>query len=414
MRTFAQKLRTAHEASPAKPAAPGRARPGLAGRGRDDRPAQPAAAVRPAFDLSRIPLHAAPPGRMQAKLAVGAAGDAYEQEAERAAAQVTRMPGPQLQRSAAAGGAPQTAPPAATHPAPASPGQPLDGGVRSFMEARFGADFGGVRVHTGEQAAAAARSVNALAFTVGRDIVFDRGQYAPATGEGSRLLAHELAHVLQQAQGAPHNTIQRQERTPRPAPVDAAAQRIIDLAQDAGRPIEERAVAVVRAIIDQYYAADASKVRNITYSARESGLHITYNGRGAATTGNIEVGRYFVENTTQRHFARRVAQVRHEIEHVEQQRAGMSGERRQDEREFMAFYHEALFTEPAGAGRIQRSTRVQLIDGALGYYYCLSEELRRDNATKRDELVERRAREVRASGRDDLGAAPASCRRQAD
>jgi hypothetical protein len=67
------------------------------------------------------------------------------------------------------------------------------------MEARFGHDFGRVRVHTDTRAAESARAVNALAYTVGRDVVFGAGRYTPETGEGERLVAHELAHVVQQA-----------------------------------------------------------------------------------------------------------------------------------------------------------------------------------------------------------------------
>lgn len=84
-----------------------------------------------------------------------------------------------------------------------SHGQPLDPATRSFMEPRFGHDFSRVRVHTGEQAAEAARSVDADAYTIGRDVVFDTGQYKPNTGEGRRLVAHELAHVVQQSGSAP-------------------------------------------------------------------------------------------------------------------------------------------------------------------------------------------------------------------
>lgn len=79
-----------------------------------------------------------------------------------------------------------------------SPGQPLDTGSRAFMESRFGRDFGQVRVHTDARAADSARAVGALAYTVGRDIVFRAGQYRPGSDPGKRLLAHELTHVLQQ------------------------------------------------------------------------------------------------------------------------------------------------------------------------------------------------------------------------
>jgi hypothetical protein len=89
-------------------------------------------------------------------------------------------------------------------------GQPLPRSARSFLEPRFQHGFGDVRVHAGSEAAQAARQVGARAFTVGRDIVFGAGQYAPHTNGGRRLLAHELTHVIQQRDGqAGHNVIQR-------------------------------------------------------------------------------------------------------------------------------------------------------------------------------------------------------------
>jgi hypothetical protein len=84
------------------------------------------------------------------------------------------------------------------HEALRSPGQPLDPAARAFFEPRFGHDFSQVRVHTEARAAESARAVNALAYTVGRDIVFAGGQYRPQTEEGRYVLAHELAHVVQQ------------------------------------------------------------------------------------------------------------------------------------------------------------------------------------------------------------------------
>ena len=81
-------------------------------------------------------------------------------------------------------------------------GQPLPEPVRAYIQPRMGYDFSGVRIHTGGHAAQLARSVNALAFTVGRDIVFGAGQYRPETSAGKRLLAHELTHVVQQTGAA--------------------------------------------------------------------------------------------------------------------------------------------------------------------------------------------------------------------
>jgi hypothetical protein len=92
--------------------------------------------------------------------------------------------------------------PAIVHEVLGAPGQPLEESARGFMEQRFGYDFSRVRVHTDAPAAQSARAVNALAYTVGRDIVFAEGQYAPGISTGQRLLAHELVHVVQQAGAA--------------------------------------------------------------------------------------------------------------------------------------------------------------------------------------------------------------------
>ena len=93
--------------------------------------------------------------------------------------------------------------PAIVHDVLRTPGVPLDSSTRQAMESRFGHDFGGVRVQTDEQAAVSADAVNALAYAVGRQVVFGRNQYAPATLAGQHLLAHELAHVVQQYGQAP-------------------------------------------------------------------------------------------------------------------------------------------------------------------------------------------------------------------
>ena len=115
-----------------------------------------------------------------------------------------------------------------------SPGQPLDIGTRAFMEPRFGHDFSQVRIHTHGPAAESARSVNALAYTVGSDIVFGAGQYAPTTNTGRRLLAHELTHTVQQASSAsafqPQLSIGAVD-TPAEVEADHVADRVIAGAQ---------------------------------------------------------------------------------------------------------------------------------------------------------------------------------------
>jgi hypothetical protein len=102
-----------------------------------------------------------------------------------------------LQRAGNGGPGPASVPASVVNTV-SSAGRPLDSGARASMESRFGRDFSGVRVHTDHQAADSARAVNARAYTVGQHIAFDRGQYQPRTPAGQHLLAHELAHTVQQ------------------------------------------------------------------------------------------------------------------------------------------------------------------------------------------------------------------------
>jgi hypothetical protein len=88
--------------------------------------------------------------------------------------------------------------PPVVHEVLRSAGQPLDAETRAFMEPRFGHDFANVRVHTDTKAAESARAVSALAYTVGNNVVFGENRYAPSTQSGRQLLAHELAHTIQQ------------------------------------------------------------------------------------------------------------------------------------------------------------------------------------------------------------------------
>jgi hypothetical protein len=81
-------------------------------------------------------------------------------------------------------------------------GQPLAAPTRTFFESRFGLDLGGVRIHRGTDATETAKVLRARAFTIGRDIMFGAGEYAPDTAGGKRLLAHELTHVVQQTRPA--------------------------------------------------------------------------------------------------------------------------------------------------------------------------------------------------------------------
>lgn len=104
-----------------------------------------------------------------------------------------------LQRRAngSAAAAPPAVPPI-VHDVLRSPGRPLDASTRAYMEPRFGHDFSNVRVHADDRAAESARAVNALAYTVGEHIVFGSRRFEPRDATGSRLLAHELSHTIQQ------------------------------------------------------------------------------------------------------------------------------------------------------------------------------------------------------------------------
>jgi hypothetical protein len=125
-----------------------------------------------------------------------------------------------LQRPASSHAKHETAP-LLVQEALSSPGQPLDEGTRAFVEPRLGHDFSKVRVHVDELAAESAKAVNARAYTIGQEVVFDAGEYVPTTHEGRQLLAHELMHVIQQ-KSAPSNSGTSEPRLSQPE--DAAEQ----------------------------------------------------------------------------------------------------------------------------------------------------------------------------------------------
>jgi hypothetical protein len=206
--------------------------------------------------------------RVQPKLEIGGVNDPLEHEADQVADRVMRMAAPsapitggptqlsrrcaaceeaeQVQRKPLAGrsdGGSQA--PASVHTALRGPGTPLSHGVRGFFEPRFGRDFSAVRIHTDEPAARSAQDVGALAYTVGRNIVFAPGGYRPGTADGSRLLAHELVHVVQQ--GAP--VVVRRVTSPDPSqgsgsdpgspPVSKPPEQATDPGADPAAPVQE-------------------------------------------------------------------------------------------------------------------------------------------------------------------------------
>jgi hypothetical protein len=155
---------------------------------------------------------------LQRKCACGSAGEECED------CKQEKM----VQRKAASSAGPGLAPPIVNEVLN-SAGQPLDRVTREFLEPRFGHDFSKVRVHTGSQASESARSVQALAYTFGHDVVFAERQYQPQSMRGIALLAHELAHVIQQGQGS--GQIQRFV----PAEAEAEAEEEEDEREDDAR-----------------------------------------------------------------------------------------------------------------------------------------------------------------------------------
>lgn len=193
---------------------------------------------------------------LQRRLAVGASDDPFEREADAAAARVLGLgqaqlatgPAPVLRRfdnTAGQGDSTDTAPPIVDEVL-CSPGQALDCASRAFFEPRFGRDFSQVRVHHDAAAARSADAVNARAYTAGAHLVFATGQHAPDSAAGRALLAHELAHVVQQSGAAP--LVQRQDSgtpTSPPAPPRAATaeeQEQIETARQAALARAEQAL----------------------------------------------------------------------------------------------------------------------------------------------------------------------------
>lgn len=202
--------------------------------------AEPRVTSAPQFDFRHIPIM---PPSVQRKPVVSCPGDSYEREADEAADKVMRMTEPvpvvsappTIQRACAvcederktpiqAKRAPSATPPGhppvsgvARAPGPthgeAAPivsdaGESLPGPTARFFGERFGFDFSRVRIHHDHRADASARSLGARAYTYGTDVVFRAGEWSPHTDSGRRLLAHELAHVVQQS-GDNHSMLQR-------------------------------------------------------------------------------------------------------------------------------------------------------------------------------------------------------------
>ncbi|WP_052890467.1 eCIS core domain-containing protein [Thermogemmatispora carboxidivorans] len=149
----------------------------------------------------------------------------------------------------------------------AGAGESLDAATRAFMEPRFGHDFSRVRIHADEQAAQTARTLNARAYTVGQEIFFGQGEYAPRSAEGRWLLAHELTHVVQQSQTL-------QQATPAGGPLFGQAQDL--QVSEPTAPEEREATAIASQVLSGQGARvtvsqSAARGRLWRYQAGEAG-----------------------------------------------------------------------------------------------------------------------------------------------
>lgn len=243
MRTFAEKPKATQQTTSAKSAIPGRAHFGhsheansilhlqrttgylavqrlLEASTRNVKGDSVTEIARFGHDFSRIPVNANAHAEIQPKLTIGTPGDIYEQEADRAAEQVTRMPEPTVgsseqqegsslikdqfvHRKPAVGVSVSSSRESDPQAQYGSSDQALTVQDRSFFEPRFGHDFNQVRIHADARSSEMADTLNAEAFTVDRDIYFGAGKLRPGTRESDRLLAHELAHVVQQSHTGP-------------------------------------------------------------------------------------------------------------------------------------------------------------------------------------------------------------------
>jgi len=177
--------------------------------------------------------------KLQAKLTIGAVEDPLEHEADAVAEQVMRAPDPgagpprlsrkcdsceaeePIRAKGDGGDMSGEEAPAEVGLALGAPGRPLDAGTRAFFEPRLDADLSDVRIHADAQAAKSAQTIGAVGYTVGNDIVFGKDRYSPDTDGGRRLIAHELAHVIQQTGAARRTASVR--RAPDDPPAEGAA-----------------------------------------------------------------------------------------------------------------------------------------------------------------------------------------------
>ncbi|MGD0128539.1 MAG: DUF4157 domain-containing protein [Terriglobia bacterium] len=262
-----------------------------------------------------------------------------------------------LQRRAAEGTTPSHVP-LIVHDVLSSPGQALDSSTRGFMEARFGHDFSQVRIHDDGRAAASAATVNALAYTVGSEVVFGAGRYQPSSPEGRRLIAHELTHVVQQrgasarqgvvddpaaefeaernahalgTDGAPsvrhssgRGALQRQQPGGGSGGgLDADDQKIVDTAQHEASSFHCNVGPIIWGILKKHFPDDTRKVAGAGCEEALPGLRTEFSTTDPAhpkvtrSVPMIYVGKAFVASTDSAHLKDRVAEVANQIQAID-------------------------------------------------------------------------------------------------
>jgi hypothetical protein len=242
--------------------------------------------------------------------------------------------------------------PAIVHEVLNSPGRPLDKATRDFFEPRFGHDLSQVRIHTGAQATQSAKSVNAVAYSVGGDMVFADRMFAPSTTEGRRLIAHELTHVLQQGAGGRRDNLighpvtelhggqkAAAGRPPRQAIIpqhlghlglqrqpqgqggglDPDDQKIVDTAQREAANFKCNVGAVLWGILRKHFAGDVRKVAGTGCETALPGLRTEFSTtdpkdpKFTRSVPMIYAGKAFIVGTDAAHLKDRIADVAKEI-----------------------------------------------------------------------------------------------------
>jgi len=181
-------------------------------------------------------------------------------------------------------------PPSAVPAEVTDAGRALEPGTRTFFERRFDHDFSRVRVHADHAAASSARSAAAAAYTVGRDIVFGAGMYNPNSNEGRRLLAHELAHVVQQQRpsGGAAKPAQESDAT-------AAAHRALD---------GEKAAVSLAAPVSMQRQPLTGPVPEVDLT--ESASPLLASAIGSVTLDGFDTGKADLSDSNQKKLARTV------------------------------------------------------------------------------------------------------------